>query len=145
MNKIKHIAVFWGILDLLCIVWYVGMNIYRGNLPIVHDIVQGSKTIKTFGFPNLIFLSYIGILLYVSPLLSGILLILQKKAGLIVSYIQTPFRLTMIIPPSIFFILWPLNDSFKKSLLLWFGFTLVFISEIIKISTLIVWNKRRTT
>jgi len=145
MNKIKHIAVFWGILDLLCIVWYVGMNIYRGNLPIVHDIVQGSKTIKTFWFPNLIFLSYIGILLYVSPLLSGILLILQKKAGLIVSYIQTPFRLIMIIPPSIFFILWPLNDSFEKSLLLWFGFTLVFISESIKISTLIVWNKRRTT
>jgi len=145
MNKSKNIAVFWGILDLLCIVWYVGMNIYRGNLPIVHDIVQGSITIKTFGFPNLIFLSYIGVLLYVSPILSGILLILQTKAGLIISYIQTPFRLTMIIPPSIFFILWPLNDSFKQSLLLWFGFTLVFISETIKISTLIVWNKRRTT
>ena len=145
MNKIKYIAVFWGILDLLSIVWYVGMNIYRGHLPIVHDIVQGSITIKTFGFPNLIFLSYISALLYVSPILSGILLILQKKAGLIISYIQTPFRLTMIIPPSIFFILWPLNDSFKKSLLLWFGFTLVFISEIIKISTLIVWNKRKTT
>ena len=145
MNKIKYIAVFWGILDLLSIVWYVGMNIYRGHLPIVHDIVQGSITIKTFGFPNLIFLSYISALLYVSPILSGILLILQKKAGLIISYIQTPFRLIMIIPPSIFFILWPLNDSFEKSLLLWFGFTLVFISESIKISTLIVWNKRRTT
>lgn len=145
MHKSKNIAVFWGILDLLCITWYVGMNIYRDNLPIVHDIVQGSITIKTFGFPNLIFFSYIGVLLYVSPILSGILLILQKKAGLIISYIQTPFRLIMIIPPSIFFILWPLNDSFEKSLLLWFGFTLVFISEIIKISTLIVWNKRRTT
>ncbi len=145
MNKSKNIAVFWGILDLLCIVWYVGMNIYRGNLPIVHDIVKGSAAIKAFGLPNLIFLSYISALLYVSPILSGVLLILQKKVGLIISYIQTPFRLIMIIPPSIFFILWPLNDSFEKSLLLWLGFTLVLISEIIKISTLIVWNKRRTT
>ena len=145
MLKINNIAVFWGILDLLSMAWYIGMNIYKHRIPIVQEIFDGSETIKHFGFPNFTFLIYIGVLLYISPILSGILLILNKKSGLILSYIQTPFRLLLIIPPSIFFILWPLNKLMEKSVVLWIGFTLIFISETIKISTLIVWNKRRTT
>ncbi len=145
MLRINNIAVFWGILDLLSIGWYIGMDIYKGRIPIAQEIFDGSATIKNFGFPNFTFLIYIGALLFVSPILSGILLILNKKSGLILSYIQTPFRLILIIPPSIFFILWPLNDLMEKSVVLWLGFTLVLISETIKISTLIVWNKRRTT
>ncbi|MCP4373400.1 MAG: hypothetical protein GY797_35665 [Deltaproteobacteria bacterium] len=144
MIKNKHIAIIWGILDLLTIAWYVGISIKRGHFPIIHDISQGSINIKTFGFPNLTFLSYIAVLFYMSPLLSGPLLIFQKRIGLIIVYVQTPFRLIMIIPPSIFFILWPLNDSLSQSTVLWLGFILVFISESIKISTLIVWNKKRT-
>jgi hypothetical protein len=145
MNKINSIAVFWGILDLLTIAWYLGCTIYRGDIPIVQDIVQATTTLKMFEFPASKFLSYLLVLLYISPILSGILLILKKKAGLIVSYIQTPFRLILIIPPSISFILWPINDSFSKIAVLSLGFTLVFLSETIRISTLIVWNKKRTT
>lgn len=145
MIKNKQIAIFWGVLDLLSIAWYVGVNILKGHFPILYDISQGSTTIKTFGFPNLAFLSYVSVLLYLSPVLSGLLLIFQKKVGLIVAYVQTPFRLIMIIPPSIFFILWPLNDSLSQSTLLWLGFSLVFISEIVKISTLSLWKKQKTT
>ena len=143
MIKIKNIPIFWGILDLLSMAWIVGMHIYRGEIPIVHDISSGTISIRSFGFPNYTFLIYIGVLLFYSPILSGILLIVKKKAGLIVSYLQTPFRLVMIIPPSIFFIQWPLNDSLDKITVLGLGFSLVIISETIKVSTLFLWNKKK--
>ena len=121
------------------------MSVFLGEdqIPLVDDILSGSQNIEVFGFSNLTFLIYISAILYVSPILSGILLILQKKAGIIISYVQTPFRLFLIIQPSIFFILWPLNESLSQSTALWLGFSLVFISEIVKISTLAVWNKQR--
>jgi len=121
----------------------VSVFLGEDQIPLVDDILSGSQNIEVFGFSNLTFLIYISAILYVSPILSGILLILQKKAGIIISYVQTPFRLFLIIQPSIFFILWPLNESLSQSTALWLGFSLVFISEIVKISTLAVWNKQR--
>jgi len=143
MNKIIFIPIFWGILDLLSIGWYAGMNIYKGQIPIVHDIMNGIKNIEAFGFPNFTFIIYIVALLYISPVFSGILLILKKKSGLMLSYIQTPFRLILIIPPSIFFILWPIDSSIEKPMVLGLGFALIFLSETIKVSTLMLWNKRK--
>ena len=143
MNKIDIIPVSWGVADLLSIAWYTGMNMYRGKIPMIHDIQQGVLTIDSFGFPEFSFLIYIAVILYVSPILSGILLMLRKRAGMILNYIQTPFRLILIIPPSIFFILWPLNESLQPMTILWIGFSLVFISETIKIASLVWWYKRK--
>ena len=144
MNKIIFIPVFWGILDLLSIGWYAGMNISKGQIPLVDDILSGSQNIETFGFPNFTFLIYIAAILYISPIFSGILLILKKRSGLMLSYIQTPFRLILIIPPSIFFILWPINSSIEKHMVLGLGFGLIILSETIKVSTLVFWNKRKS-
>jgi len=142
MNKIIFIPIFWGILDLLSIGWYAGMNIYKGQIPLVHDVLSGRQNIESFGLPNFSFLIYIAAILYVSPIFSGTLLILKKKSGLILSYIQTPFRLILVIPPSIFFILWPIDNTIEKPIAL--GFGLVILSETIKVSSLILWNKRKS-
>lgn len=144
MNKIIFIPIFWGILDLLSVGWYAGMNIYKGQIPLVHDILSGRHNIESFGLPNFSFLIYIAAILYVSPIFSGILLILKKKSGLMLSYIQTPFRLILIIPPSIFFILWPIDSSIEKPMVLGLGFALIILSETIKVSTLMLWNKRKS-
>ena len=145
MNKIDIIPVSWGVADLLSVSWYAGMNMYRGKIPMIHDIQQGILNIDSFGFPEFSFLIYIAVILYVSPILSGILLMLRKRAGIILSYIQTPFRLILIIPPSIFFILWPLNESIQPRTALLLGFCLVFISEAIKLTSLVLWNKKKNT
>ena len=144
MGTIKDTAKFWGILDLLSVFWYISWNVAHGHIPVLIDIEKVSRNITNFGLPEYNFLSYVSVLLYLSPFLSGILLVLQKKAGLIISYIQTPFILVLIIPPSIFFILWPLKSIFEIPPL-WLGIALIIMSETLKISTLILWNKRRST
>ena len=144
MDAKKDTAKFWGILDILSIFWYIGWNVAHGYIPVLNDIEKVSENIAHFGLPEYMFLSFISVLLYLSPILSGILLVFQKKAGLILSYIQTPFRLILFIPPSIFFILWPLKSIFEIPPL-WLGIALIIMSETLKVSTLILWNKRRST
>ena len=124
------------------VVWYLGMNISKGQIPLVHDISSGINTFNSFGFSNLAFLAYFSVLLYLSPILSGTLLLTKKKAGIIISYIQVPFRLLQLIPPSIFFILWPLNSSMNKTIIIVLGILLTIFSEIIKILSLIYWNNK---
>jgi hypothetical protein len=80
-------------------------------------------------------------LVYASLILSGVYLVKKKKLGAILSYIQTPFRLLFIIPPSIFFILWPLGYfSDKPQIVL--GVVLVLLSEILKVFTVASWQKQ---
>ena len=130
---------------MLSMAWNIGCSIYRGEIPVVHDIAQATITYKMFDFPVSKLLAHLTILIYISPIISGTLLIAKKKAGLIISYIQTPFRLILVIPPSIFFILWPLPFTISQKAVLWLGVILILISESIKISTLIIWHKRRMT
>jgi hypothetical protein len=144
MSAIKETAKFWGVLDLLSVFWYFGWNVAHGYIPVLNDIEKVSKNINSFGLPEYKFFSYVSVLIYLSTILSGMLLVFQKKSGLIISYIQTPFRLITIIPPSIFFILWPLKSIFEIPPL-WLGVALIIFSETLKISTLILWNKRRST
>ena len=144
MNKLDLIPVSWGVADLLSIAWYAGMMAVQGEIPVVQDISDGIKNIEMFELPQFTFLIYIAVILYVSPILSGILLILKKRIGVILSYIQIPFRLVLIIPPSIFFILWPLNESIQPRTALLLGFSLVFISEAIKLTSLVLWNKSKS-
>ena len=142
MKNIEKIILAWGIFDIAAVVWYMGWNIYHGKLPIAHDIHGIIETTKLFGMPSLKYLAFFVILIYISLLVSGFLLIKRKKAGAIISYFQTPFRLMMIIPPSMFFILWPLKYLFEKPQnLILIGISLVVLSEICKLITVIKWHK----
>ena len=118
----------------------MGWNIYYGKLPIAHDVQRIIENTTSFGMPSLMYVAFFGLLIYVSLLVSGFFLVKRKKAGGIISYLQTPFRLMMIIPPSIFFILWPLKYLFEKPQIL-IGISLVVLSEICKLVTVIKWHK----
>ena len=122
-------------MDLLAILWYVIWNISQKQVPLFYDLEKIAQNARMFGFPELKYVFYFTAIIYLSPIISGVLLLLEKKAGLTISYIQTPFRLILIISPSIFFILWPLKTFFEIPPV-WLGISLVICSEIIKVTTL---------
>jgi hypothetical protein len=77
--------------------------------------------------------------------MSGIFLIRQKRIGAIISYIQTPFRMLAIIPPSIFFATWPLkyiiiNPRAIVSICIFVS--LVLLSEALKTVSVVMWQRR---
>jgi hypothetical protein len=81
-------------------------------------------------------------------LFSSFYLLKRNKIGAILSYIQTPFRLLAIIPPSIFFIVWPLKyifDNPETIAAIITAVTLMLLSEIFKLTSVIIWHKNLKT
>jgi hypothetical protein len=97
-------------------------------------------------------------MLYISLLFSGYYLIKGNKIGAILSYIQTPFRIITFIPPSIFFITWPLKYFFNSEAISAnvanFVFdaeaiaaiatfvTLMLLSETLKLYSIVTWRRK---
>lgn len=140
MKRLNKITLMWGIFDLLAIVWYMGWNIFHGKLPIANDVQLIIENTTFFGLPSLMYVAFFGMLIYFSLLASGFYLIKRKKAGAIISYFQTPFRLLVVMPPSIFFILWPLKYLFDKPPIN-IGIILIIVSELCKLFTIIKWHR----
>jgi hypothetical protein len=140
MKCLNFITLIWGVLDLLAIAWYMGWTIYHGRLPIANEVKSIFENTTLFGLPHLMYAVFFGMLIYFSLLASGFCLIKRKKAGAIISYFQTPFRLLMVIPPSIFFILWPLKYLFEKPPII-IGLILTVLSEFCKLLTVIKWHR----
>jgi hypothetical protein len=144
MLTLKKMAALWGICDICSVGWYVGWRIFHGQIPFYHDIIKSIETNRSFGDPSLVLVTIVSLLLYVSLIFSGVYLIKVQKVGAILSYIQTPFRLLTLIPPSIFFISWPLKYFFSNpgtisaiGTLLF----LVFLSESLKLWSIIRWHR----
>lgn len=141
MKRLPQVILMWGVFDLAAIAWYMGWNLYNGKFPLISDIEKISDTSASFGLPYLSIFSYFAILIYASLILSGAYLVKKKKVGAILCYIQTPFRLLFIIPPSIFFILWPLG-YFSDRPQIMLGIVLVLLSEILKVFSVATWQKQ---
>jgi hypothetical protein len=147
MFNLKKMIVLWGILDICSIGWYVGWRIFHAQIPFYHDVIKAIETTTSFGIPSLALLTIFSLFLYVSLIFSGVYLIKLHKVGAILSYIQTPFRLLTLIPPSIFFIGWPLKDCFVNPGTISAIGTLLFLvllSEIFKLWSIIWWHRHRT-
>ena len=140
MNNYKRIIFILGIFDLLAVAWYMGWNLYYGKLPVANDVKLILENASSIEIPLLAYVFIFGLIIYLSLLLSGIFFIKMQKAGAIISYFQTPFRLLMIMPPSIFFILWPLKYLFENPSI-YFGIILIILSEIIKMFTVGKWHR----
>jgi hypothetical protein len=145
MPDLPKTITLWGILDLCSVGWYVGWRLLHGQIPFYHDLAKSIESASRFGIPSLSMITAFSLTLYVSLLFSGVYLIRHHKAGAILSYIQAPFRILALIPPSIFFIIWPLKFLFNNpqsvlaisTLLL-----LLLLSESLKLYCVIGWRKR---
>lgn len=130
----------WGILDLCALAWYLGWRLFHGQVPFHHDIAQSIATAKSLGLSVPIYTASISLVLYLSLAVSGVLLFKRHSLGAILTYLQVPFRLLTFIPPSLFFILWPLKYVFTSPPVI-LGAALVVGSEVLKVSTVVCWRR----
>ena len=144
--KYDGIIKIWGVFDLLAIAWYLLWQIIHGQLPFYTDISTSIATAGSLGRYCIVIVPVLSLVIYVSFLFSGSLLIRKKRAGAILSYIQTPFRLLAVVPPSIFYITWPLKFIFKDPKAISAVATLIIlliISEILKVYTVVAWQRAK--
>lgn len=160
--NIENIIKIWGLFDLFTFGKYLVLQIFHGQIPFYHDILKSIELNTTFGMPSLSLVTIFSVFLYISLLFSGYFLIKGNKIGAILSYLQAPLRLLTLIPPSIFFITWPLKYFFdsdsitkKMSALIFDSETitalivvtiLLLLSESLKLYSVIKWrNKVKNT
>jgi hypothetical protein len=144
MPNFRKTITVWGVFDLCSIGWFLGWTLFQGEIPFYNDLTKSIESAVAFGIPSLGVIPVFSLLLYASLLFSGFYLIKHQKSGAILAYVQTPFRILMLIPPSIFFIIWPLGYLFKNPHSLLAISTLllvVFISEALKLFCVIRWRK----
>ena len=145
MMNIKRIILIWGILDFCSIGWYFLVRILHGQLPFYADIIASVNTARSFEHPLPIIIQVISLLLTLTLIYSGYLLYYQKPIAAIVAYIQIPFRFIALIPPSVFFITWPLKyifDNPKATSAIITLVSLILLSESLKTYSVFVWRRR---
>ena len=68
----------------------------------------------------------------------------RQKMGALLAFIQTPFRILIVIPPSIFFITWPLEYFFGDAT--WPAVVCLIVvvvgSEVLKVLSVTSWYRR---
>ncbi len=136
------IPVFWGLCDLGSLAWYLGLRAFQGQIPFAYDYQQAALVMRSTGDVMPLVGCAVSILLYLSLAFSGALLLRNKVSGAILGYIQTPFRLLILIPPSLFFIHWPWK-YFLATPTFAFGLFLLIASEIFKVATVVIWHRRQ--
>lgn len=146
MIDLKKVITLWGVCNLFSVGWYLGWRLIHGQVPFYYDIVKSIRTNTLLGDPSFSIITVFASMLYLSLIFSGVFLIRRHRAGAILSYIQTPFRILTLIPPSIFFIIWPLKYIFEKpdaiSAIIT-GVILLLFSETLKLYSVINWRKKR--
>jgi hypothetical protein len=139
----KLIAV-WGLFDIITIGWRTGVDIYCGEIPFLYGIRKYWETNTSIygSHPplDILVIPYAWAACYLSLIVSGIFFLKRHRFAAILSYTQTPFRLILFIPPSIFFILWPLKYIFAKPSI-FLGIGLVILSEALKLYSVVRWRR----
>ena len=143
MRDARQIGI-WGLLDLCSLAWYLVLRLAQGKIPFLYDLARTINVAGSFESSIPMILATISCVLYLSLAVSGILLVTQRRSGTVLGFIQIPFRLLMFIPPSLFFITWPLKYAPGRTT---FGIVmfiiLVFCSEALKTISLVTWHKKR--
>ena len=142
MKKIEGLIKTWGFLDLLAVACFLGLNLYNKRFPIAHDLQKVIEHNTSFGLPSLVYIVIFGVIIYLSLILSGLLLFKLNKIGALINYFQLPFRFFTIIPPTFFFLGWlvpygsiPSKFDFISAM------AFLLITELFKTGSIIYWQK----
>jgi hypothetical protein len=133
------LLIVWGSLDILSLVSYSVKCIIDNNIPIINDLNLISKNLDSFGLISLKYIAPVVVgVLYISLGISGYFLIKRQKVGIILAYVQTPFRLIAIMPPSISIFLWCLGTRGKLIVL---TLSIITTVEVFKVYSLYKYQK----
>ena len=126
--------IFWGIMDVVHILWYILSSIQRGSVPYYTDMISTTTILQSYGGD---IVTYVLISLFwalhFSIMLSAVMLLIGHPLARLICYVQIPFRV-LGSTPSISLILIALGffDGYGLSL----AIGLFLISEIVKVFTL---------
>ncbi|MCS4309398.1 hypothetical protein M2404_003770 [Rheinheimera pacifica] len=134
-KALDKFIVLFGVLDLMLICKFF-MNFISQEGSFTFGKVVNLFSISTEFGSSMQLITVVSLLLYLSIVISAPLLILKKKIGVILSLAQSPFRFTMIIQPTFFFL--PIMLSFKDIGLFIIG-AIVLLLEIAKVWLQISW------
>lgn len=131
---------FWGAIDVIYVIWRVVTDIYESRIPFYNtfkDVIDVSVSFEHW----LIFLgSMLTSLVFLTIVISGPLMIFHSKIGVYLSIVQAPFRLLLLLPPTMFF-LKVIGDRFHFHILIVL-FVIIFV-ELLKIYTQVNWLKNK--
>ena len=128
----------WGGLDVVYILWRVVKDISESNIPFLSTFSGAFGAAEEFGQTSVLIMTVVSAVVTLSIFLSGPLMLALRKTGVYISLIQSPFRLALLAPPTFFFIQ-SAKDYLPSSLLI----AVIFILEIVKIITEILWLRSR--
>lgn len=128
----------WGGLDVVYILWRVVKDVSESNIPFLGVFSEALGAAEEFGQTSVLIMTVVAAVVTLSIILSGPLMLSLRKIGVYISLIQLPFRLTLLVPSTFFFI--QSARDYLPSLLL---IAVIFILEIIKAITEILWLRSR--
>ena len=126
---------FWGFLDLCYVAWQIYVGIRESRNPFFSEFIDAMNAAQGFGESYATVLTSVAGIMTLSILVSGLFLLLPNKIGAIISLAQFPFRVTLLITPTFFFI-----GSAPMSG--WLLFSAILTLEAVKTVTLIKWLMR---
>ncbi len=129
----RKVLVFWGVLDVIFIFWYVFNSINSGNTPLISDINMAIEASNNYGSNTPLYVTGLNIFLYLSIILSSVSLLFFSSFAKMVCYIQTPFRVFLIVPS---LSLIEIVFSFTPNNPIWVIGLLFLVSEVFKIYSL---------
>lgn len=94
----------WGGLDTAYIQWRVVKDVLDLKVPFFSSFDESLSAAAGFGQMPILIVTAVGAVVTLSIVVSGPLMMALKRVGVYVSLVQLPFRLTLLIPPTFFFI-----------------------------------------
>ena len=137
----KHYMVqVYGIFDFVYLLFFIVKAVQRDEIPFYTKFLSDITSSIEAGFGFLI-LSVVGHIVNLSILVSFILLLKNKRAGIYLSIIQVPFKLLLIVPPTLFYLM-ELTSFFPS--LLTVMIILVYFFEVVKLFVLMKLKNNET-
>lgn len=137
----------WGLADAYVVIRYLISAIRRGTIPFIGDLAAARETASQLDYDLMVWISTAGAAVMSSLIISSALLLLRKPAGVILSYIQAPFRVLMVLP-SIPFLPWLFSVSTESKFEvagipghIAAGFLLIAALELARVLSLTWWRR----
>ena len=130
----------WGVIDLGYIIWVIYSDINKGLIPFYDSFIAIVDSTGSFGLLGVAMLTYASFIVGLSIALSGILMLFLNKVGVYISFLQLPFRIFLLIPPTFFFLA---NLNFQSILPLWLIIMLLIALDLFKTYTQIRWIREK--
>lgn len=129
--------VFWGIVDLYTFARFFIVRLIAGEMPFISDFNELNNVSASYGSQFQWKMAFLWTVLFLSLLISGILLVRRNPVAAILVYIQTPFRF-IVATPSIISLL---PATALKISLMPVYISFVIGVEAFKVVSVIMWRK----